>query len=241
LFYNAAMHNREEENKPVAFGTFDAAADVEVTERNLPHWLQPGAAMFITFRTADSLPKDVILRWQRELEEWLAVRGLPVRLAESTVRRRLQNHDALLNQLAAPEAREFKRLADRVFHRSLDECHGACLLKRPVLAKIVGEAILFHDHTKYDLDRFVVMPNHVHAIVQFRSGANLKTVSQSWMRFTAREINAATGGTSAFWQAEPFDHIIRSLEQFEYLQRYIAENPLKANLRPGEFLYWERV
>lgn len=30
--------------------------------------------MFITFRTADLLPKEVILRWQRELERWLAMR-----------------------------------------------------------------------------------------------------------------------------------------------------------------------
>jgi REP element-mobilizing transposase RayT len=241
LFYNGAMHDREEKGEPVVFGTFDPAAEVEVTERNLPHWFQPGAAMFVTFRAADSLPRDVILRWRRELEQWLAIRGLPKELAESTVHRRLQNHDALLNELNAAESREFKRLADRLFHRSLDECHGACLLRRPELAKIVGDAVLFYRDTKYDLDRFVVMPNHVHAIVQFRTGANLKTVSESWMRFTARKINAATGGTGAFWQPEPFDHIIRGPEQFAYLQNYTADNPEKANLRPGEYLYWERV
>lgn len=235
------MHEREEEDELVVFGTFDPAADVEITERNLPHWFQPGAAMFVTFRSADSLPRDVVLRWQGELEQWLALRGLPVRFAESTVHRRLHNHDALLDELSAAENREFKRLTDRVFHRSLDECHGACLLRRPELAKIVGDAVLFYQDLKYDLDRFVVMPNHVHAIVQFRTGANLKTVSQSWMRFTARKINVATGDSGAFWQPEPFDHIIRSPEQFAYLQRYTADNPKKARLRPGEFLYWERV
>lgn len=241
LFYNVAMGDRREENKSVVFGTFDPAADVQVTARNLPHWFQPGAAIFVTFRTADSLPKQVLWRWQRELEEWLAVRGLPLALAESTVHRQVQNHDALLNELNAVESREFKRLADRIFHRSLDECHGACVLRRGELAKIVADAVLFYEDTKYDLDRFIVMPNHVHAIVQFRLGANLDLVSQSWMRFTGRKINAATGGSGAFWQPEPFDHIIRSPEQFEYLQRYIADNPKKANLRPGQFLYWERV
>jgi REP element-mobilizing transposase RayT len=237
MFYNAAMDDREQ---PVVFGAFDPAIDVEITQRNLPHWFQPHAAIFVTFRTADSLPKDVVLRWQRELEEWLAARGLPVRLAESTAGRRLKSHEVMLKELSAADCREFKRQTDRAFHMSLDDCHGACLLQRPDLAKIVGDAILFFQGTSYDLDRFVVMPNHVHAIVQFRSGANLKTVSESWMRYSARKINSTIGRTGALWQPEPFDHIIRSAEQFEYLQRYIAENPQKAGLNPGEYLYWER-
>ena len=44
------------------FNSFDALAELEITERNLPHWFQVGAAIFITFRTADSLPK-VVLRY----------------------------------------------------------------------------------------------------------------------------------------------------------------------------------
>ncbi len=44
----------------------------------------------------------------------------------------------------------------------------------------------------------------------------------------------------AFWQPEPFDHIIRSSEQFLYLEDYIADNPRKANLKEGEYLYSER-
>lgn len=234
------MSDRENTAETVVFGAFDPEADVEVTVRNLPHWFQPGAAIFITFRTADSMPEEVLLRWQRELEEWLAARHMPPVLGESTVRRRLSNHDELLNELNPTDRREFKRLSDRIFHRELDRCHGACLLKRPELARIVGDAIRFYQDTKYDLDRFVVMPNHVHAIVQFRVGANLETVSQSWMRYTARQINAATGGSGAFWQPEPFDHIVRSPEQFGYLQDYIAENPEKAHLRNGEFLFWKR-
>ena len=69
------------------------------------------------------------------------------------------------------------------------------------------------------------MPNHVHAIVQFRMGAKLKTVSQSWMRYTVRRIDAATGTSGSFWQSEPFGHIIRSPAQCEYLPDYVAENP----------------
>jgi len=237
MFYNVGM---PDDKTPAVFRSFDRQAEVEKSVRNLPHWFQVGAAMFITFRTADLLPKEVLIRWQRELEHWLKANELPLDLAESTVVQKSMQHDDMIEKLTAAQRHEFKKLSDRFFHRSLDDCHGKCLLKRSRLAEIVGNAMLFYNEDKYYLDRFIVMPNHVHAIVQFRIGGSLKVVGQSWLRYTAREINAATNDSGVFWQPEPFDHIIRSPEQFEYLQQYIFENPKKANLRKGEFLYWER-
>ena len=35
-------------------------------------------------------------------------------------------------------------------------------------------------------------------------------------------------------------HLVRSPEQFEYLKKYIAENPQRARLRDGEYLNWVR-
>ena len=98
----------------------------------------------------------------------------------------------------------------------------------------------YYNGNKYDLDSFVIMPNHVHAIVQFRAGAALDTISQTWMRYTARQINFEANRSGRFWQPEPFDHIIRNEKQFRYLQTYIADNPRKANLSDGKFLYWQR-
>ncbi len=163
-----------------------------------------------------------------------------MQLADFVLAHRTEHYHQLFDQLSPLQQRDYKRLSDRLFHRSLDECYGACWLRRPPLANIVGDAIKFYDSKKYDLDRFVIMPNHVHAIVQFRPDADLKTVSESWMRYTARQINRVNSETGAFWQPEPFDHIIRSSEQFLYLQDYIADNPRKANLKEGEYLYWER-
>lgn len=171
------------------------------------------------------------MAWQTQ-----RVGDLPVELAESTVHKH-----AISNNLNSDQIRVFKRLSYRLFQRSLDDCHGACLLKRPELAKIERDAILFYEAPKYDLDRFDVMPNHVHSIVDFRVRTNLTTDSQRWIRYAARRIKTATGRSGVFWQPETFDHIIRSPEQLKYLQRYITENPNSANLRDGEFLYWERV
>ncbi len=63
-----------DDSPKVVFNSLDRNADIEFSQRNLPHWFQVGAAMFITFRTADSLPREVLLRMKRELEAWLAVR-----------------------------------------------------------------------------------------------------------------------------------------------------------------------
>jgi putative transposase len=221
------------------FGSFDATTEIAVTYGDLPHWFQPGVAIFVTFRTADSMPAAVIARWRSELEMFLQSRDLPVSLAG-----RVTNQERIdggtLGELNEVQRKEFQRLRDRLWHRSLDECHGECLLRDPDLASIVGNAIRHFDREKYDLDRFVVMPNHVHAIVQFRCGYSLEVISQSWLRYTARQINRKLSRSQEFWQGEPFDHLIRSPEQFEYLQRYIVENPQKARLRKGAYMYWQR-
>lgn len=57
-------------------GYFDPDEALEQTQRNLPHWFQPNVATFITFRTSDSMPRDVVRRWTGELAEWLRKHGV---------------------------------------------------------------------------------------------------------------------------------------------------------------------
>ncbi len=66
----------------VSFGVFDKAADVDIDRRFLPHWFQPGVATFITFRTADSMPREVVEKWRTELRAWLGSRGVVLRVDE---------------------------------------------------------------------------------------------------------------------------------------------------------------
>lgn len=204
----------------------------------MPHWFQPGVAVFITFRTIDSLPREVIGRMRRELSDWLRIKGLPQTLAELSYQAPSAEYHVALMSLTQTDLRHFKKLKDRLLQFALDECHGRCLLKDFDLANIVSTAILHGNQQQYDLDSFVIMPNHVHAIAQFHKGSDLSIVGQSWMRYTARQINASLGESGALWQPEPFDHLIRSGEQFSYLQQYIADNPSKANVGPESTLYW---
>ena len=217
------------------FQLFDPDAEVEITARDLPHWFQPGVATFVTFRTFDSMPQSVTDLWHREQIDWLGRHGIKVSADEV--------HSAVAQFTAGlpSELREpYRKFHDRGWHKRLDEGHGECLLRRPELAAMVAESIEKFDVDRYDLDCFVVMPNHVHALLQCRPGWTLRRVATTWLEFTARRINKALGRSGHFWQSEPFDHLVRSVEQFVYLRQYIRDNPAHAGLKPGEFLYWTK-
>ena len=230
-----------ESNEDVEFGFLDRDSEIEITDRNLPHWFQPGAAQFVTIRTRDSMPKHVVEKWREEIRQWLITNGLDPQLIDASKNRgQIQSVHQCIESLDAHLKSSFKKMRNRLWMNRLDECHGECVLRRPEIAGIVSEAILHFDGERYDLDCFVVMPNHVHAIVQFRAGFDESMISQSWMRFSAREINKSLGRTGQFWQGETFDHVIRNDNQFAYLRKYIKDNPAKAKLCHGDYVYWER-
>ena len=84
------------------------------------------------------------------------------------------------------------------------------------------------------------MPNHVHLLAAFPTEEAMAQQFDSWLHYTAWQINKKLGQRGHFWQQEPFDHLVRNLDQYEYLRRYIADNPRKAKLKEGEYLYYRR-
>jgi hypothetical protein len=50
---------------------YDPDDAVLITRRRLPHWAQAGTVVFITWRTADSLPLDVLRHWREDRARWL--------------------------------------------------------------------------------------------------------------------------------------------------------------------------
>jgi REP element-mobilizing transposase RayT len=215
----------------MTFELFDPKADLRITAGNLPHWYQPGVTYFISFRTDDSLPIEVATTWYRRREDWLRHHGIDPSTPDWTVR---------LHALPKAQERQFHETFSREFMESLDKGHGACVLKRPELARIVGDALLHFHGQRYLLSDFVVMPNHVHLLVCLLGDTDIQKQCYSWKKYSATHLNRMLGRQGRFWQEESFDHLVRSPEQFEYLRRYIADNPKKARLREGEFLLWQR-
>ena len=75
---------------------FDPKGELLIYEHCRPHWSQAGAVVFITFRTHDSIPREVVERWDREKEEWLRLRGdrVVIGRSEGDV---LIPHDAMIS------------------------------------------------------------------------------------------------------------------------------------------------
>lgn len=211
------------------FDLFDPDLDVRISRGNLPHWFQPQVTYFVTFRTEDSLPKSVAEDRHRRRNDWLRRHGIdPTTQAWS---RRLE-------QLSARHQRQFHETFSQEFLDHLDKGYGTCVLTRPELARIVADSLRYFDGDRYHMGDFVVMPNHVHLLVCLIQQTDIERQCYSWKKFTAGKINRVLGRTGRFWQEESFDHLVRSVESYERLRSYIANNGPKAGLREGEFLYY---
>ena len=98
------------------------------------------------------------------------------------------------------------------------------------------------------LDAFVIMPNHVHAIIILKGypdvGAGLRPaptakraglpeIVRAFKAFSARRINELldSAGTP-FWQRNYYDHVIRNERELNAIRQYIADNPARWNDDP---------
>lgn len=182
----------------------DKNQDVNEHRAHLPHWHQDGKLQFITFRLADSLPQEKL----DELE---------------------QNKERFMQQHLQPWDKETEAQYYKLFGSKIDEWldagMGSCLLKFPNIRKIVCDALSFFDGDRYRLHSYVVMPNHVHVLVELLGENKTGDVLHSWKRHTANQINKLIGGSGKFWQHESFDRIIRDKEHYNNVLRYIANNP----------------
>jgi|SRR5262245_7199812 len=213
------------------FDLFDPSGPVRITTGHLPHWFQPGVTYFITFRTDDSIPASLAESWQRRREEWLDFHG--VRIADPEWKR----HFACLPiDLQA----EFHRTFSREFMAYLDQGMGECVLRQPEMSRIVADALLHFDHSRYEMGDFIVMPNHVHLLVCLKHDTDVEAQCYSWKKYSAGRINNRLGRRGRFWQEESFDHLVRSAEQFTALRRYITDNPRKNGLKAGEYFHYVR-
>jgi putative transposase len=210
---------------------FDPQGELTIYYCRLPHWDQPGVMCFITWRTADSIPAEVLGRWRSERAIWLRQRRIEPLAA---------NWREQLRALPAAARLDYHVRFTSPWMEYLDQCHGACILRKREMSEIVADSLRHGDGNEYEVSDFVVMPNHVHVLAQFRNEGGMKSCCQNWKHYTARRINHELGQSGHFWQAESFDHLVRSPEQFEYLRDYIAQNPIAAKLNDGEYQHFRR-
>jgi putative transposase len=111
----------------------------------------------------------------------------------------------------------------------LDKGRGSCVLRRPEVAQVVEQTLLFDDGRGCRLLAWVVMPNHVHLLVEVWQ-TPLSKLIQTWKTLTGKRANALLGRSGQLWQEEYRDRYMRDEEHYRKTVRYIENNPTKARL-----------
>jgi putative transposase len=206
--------------------------------RHLPHWQPPGATIFFTWRLCGSLPREA---WERLCAERERLERQPLRHGE-TERERAIRHDKII----------FARFDDVLGQVT----HGPRWLEEPRIAQLMTDALFFHNGQRYDLIAFVVMPNHVHAVlrpmeIELASGGEtqfvpISKITQGLKGYVAREANRRLDRTGqTFWQDESYDHWARDEAELARIVRYTESDPVRCGLvaHPEDWRWssaWER-
>jgi len=111
----------------------------------------------------------------------------------------------------------------------LDRGRGSCLLRDPRVAGVAEENWLHFDGKDYRLLAWVVMPNHVHLLVEIWKTPQSELI-QNWKGFSARRINRVLGRRGKLWQDDYWDRYIRDEAHYRKVVHYIEWNPVKAGL-----------
>jgi putative transposase len=84
------------------------------------------------------------------------------------------------------------------------------------------------------LDAYCIMPDHVHAIIQFQpvgrgeKAVPLSEIVRALKTFSSKRINILRKRTGQpVWQRNYYEHIIRDNGEWERIREYITNNPLE--------------
>lgn len=183
---------------------FDPFSEVEVHQRNMPHWRQNGKLYFVTWRQQDSIAKE-----KRD----------ELRRARESLNRAFVD-PARTNLTEVHQRRSEQLFQERIQHW-LDAGSGSCVLRYPEAKRIMRETLLHFDGKRYHLGSFAVAGNHVHVLVAPVLGFELSGILHSWKSYSANAINRALGRKGALWQDESYDHLVRSEASLARITGYI--------------------
>ncbi len=176
---------------------------------HLPHWEIEAGSYFFTIRCAGSLPAKTL----RELE--------------THAERMRAAHAADEETVLLEEQRRYFLTMDKY----LDQGLGFCPFRERRCAEYVLDTFDELSSRGWDVRHYVLMPNHVHLLLETRTGADpMKTVWRQWKGSTAREANRILGRSGPFWHRDWFDRWIRDPSMRYRTISYIQKNPVKAGL-----------
>jgi putative transposase len=117
----------------------------------------------------------------------------------------------------------------------MDAGKGCCVLGTPQVAEFVQNSLLHFDRQRYRLLAWVIMPNHVHVVVDpLISMAQMvqawKSHTSRWMLAQNHSLSLGFGDSRRVWMREYHDRFIRDEDHLHAAIRYVHQNPVKAGL-----------
>lgn len=93
---------------------------------------------------------------------------------------------------------------------------------------------LWHASTERNgwfVGRYLLMPDHVHFFATPRRGATPRAEwHKLWKSVSSRRLARSLALIPPLWQADTFDHILRSAESYSAKWDYVRDNPVRAGL-----------
>jgi len=117
----------------------------------------------------------------------------------------------------------------------------------PAARQVVLNACKFFDRQRYQIFCLVVMPDHVHMLMQPLEKSDnkfwsLSSILHSMKSYSSKQIPKVMKHIGTVWQDERHDHIVRDEREFQVFWEYIRQNPVKAGLSvtPEEYpFFWQ--
>ena len=96
----------------------------------------------------------------------------------------------------------------------------------PLAQTLLDSARFYEIKQRWHITLFLLMPDHLHALLSFASNESMSNVIGDWKHFQTRKHGI-------IWQEGYFDHRLRDDERAEQLSakmNYIRQNPVVADL-----------
>lgn len=119
--------------------------------------------------------------------------------------------------------------------------------RRPVFQDLqLGRLLvdtLRHTQSHAETLAFVIMPDHLHWLMQLNGTHDLSAIVGYVKSESARCINKHMNSTQRLWQRGFHDHALRRDEDLPNVARYVIANPLRAGLvdKIGNYPLWDAV
>jgi REP-associated tyrosine transposase len=114
------------------------------------------------------------------------------------------------------------------------------IFRRETTAKLLIDTLMhYRDERKFLLHEFVIMPDHVHALLTPAPEISLERA----MQFIKGGFSYRLKNRGSVWQPSFTNHRVRDLRDYEYHLDYIRMNPVRARLaaRSEEYPYSSSV